>query len=226
MYVLQIMHTACMSNSREKKMTKKKPTTKKAQAAATTKRLIRIATKEFQSKGYAAASTEAIVQRAKVTRGALYHHFKDKKDLFRAVFIEAQKEIGRRIERESVQSDDLWQALVSGSMAFLKACTDPGLQQIVVIDGRSVLGWNAFRDLDETTEGGSYAQLQGCLAELIEQGLIADVSAEPLTHLLSGAMDEVAVWVSQSENPEQALTEAQQSLAAMLHGLKKQSGLS
>ena len=79
-------------------MTPDPPKTKADQSRATVEQLIAAATQEFSQKGYAEASTESIVQKAGVTRGALYHHFKGKKDLFLAVFQAAQREIGRRIE--------------------------------------------------------------------------------------------------------------------------------
>ena len=74
------------------------------------------------------------VRLAVVTRGALYHHFKNKQDLFLAVFKEAQHEIGRRIEARADAESDLWRQLIVGCRAFLEACSDPVLQQIVVID--------------------------------------------------------------------------------------------
>lgn len=82
----------------------------------TLQKLIAVAFEEFSQKGYAAASTETIVARANLTRGALYHHFKNKAGLFLAVFRSAQEEVGRRVEQAADQSPDLWGQLVSGAM--------------------------------------------------------------------------------------------------------------
>ncbi len=201
-------------------MEKKASLSKKAQSAATIKRLLTVAMREFSQKGYAGASTEAIVKEARVTRGALYHHFKGKKDLFYAVFKEAQLQIGNRIEAVADAADDLWDGLISGCNAFLKACSDPALQQVVVIDAPSVLDWNAYRSVDENLPGSGLSLLKECLRDLVDQDMIKPISVDALAHLLSGAMDEAAVWIAQSRNPSLALPQAQQTLRRLLEGLK------
>ena len=194
--------------------------TKKEQSAATIKRLLSVAMQEFSRKGYAAASTEAIVKKARVTRGALYHHFKGKKDLFYAVFKEAQMEIGNRIEADADAAQDLWGGLISGCNAFLKACSDPALQQIVVIDAPAVLAWNTYRSVDEHLPGSGLSLLKACLQDLLDQKMIKPIAVDALAHLLSGAMDEAAVWIAQSGNPSRALSDAQQVLGTLLESLK------
>ena len=194
--------------------------TKAARSEATIQKLIDVAMEEFSTRGYAGTATETIVKAANVTRGALYHHFKDKKDLFYAVFKAAQIEIGRRIESQADAEEDLWQGLISGCRTFLEACSDPKLQQIVVIDAPSVLDWNTFRQVDLTMPDSGLSLLKECLEELLEQKLIKPLPVDALAHLLSGAMDEAAVWVAQSGDPEKSLAEAQHSLELLLNGLK------
>lgn len=201
-------------------MKNKKKITKKQQSQATIKRLIRVAMQEFSSKGYAGASTEAIVRDASVTRGALYHHFNGKKDLFYAVFKEAQREIGRMIEEQADAEADLWEGLISGCNAFLTACSNPELQQIVVIDAPSVLDWNTYREVDTDMPGSGLSLLKECLQGLIDQKTIKPLPIEALAHLLSGAMDEAAVWIAQSKNSPKALKEAQNALEVLLESLK------
>ena len=201
-------------------MSIKKKITKKQQSQATTKRLIRFAMKEFSSKGYARASTEAIVRDAGVTRGALYHHFNGKKDLFYAVFKEAQREIGRMIEEQADSEADLWEGLISGCKAFLSACSNPELQQIVVIDAPSVLDWNTYREVDTDMPGSGLSLLKECLQGLIDQRTIKSLPIEALAHLLSGAMDEAAVWIAQSKNSPMALKEAQNALEVLMESLR------
>lgn len=202
------------------KIGKKASISKKAQSAATIKRLLAVAMQEFSEKGYAGASTEAIVKKAQVTRGALYHHFKGKKDLFYAVFKEAQLEIGNRIEADADAADDPWGGLISGCNAFLKACSDPALQQIVVIDAPAVLNWNTYRSVDENLPGSGLSLLKECLQDLVDHKMIKPIAVDALAHLLSGAMDEAAVWIAQSRDPYTALPEAQQTLGVLLEGLK------
>lgn len=134
--------------------------------------MIEIATDEFATKGYAGASTEIIVQRAGLTRGALYHHFKNKAGLFTAVFEAAQEEIGRWVEARADTSEDLWDQLILGCRGFLEASSDPSLQQIVVIDGPAVLKWEVVRQIDLSLEQGSLSLLKGCLNDLINAGVI------------------------------------------------------
>ncbi len=198
----------------------KKKITKPEQREITVKKLIHIATEEFASKGYARASTEAIVQKACLTRGALYHHFKNKAGLFFAVFEAAQEEIGRRVEKSAGKSEDPWDQLIFGCRAFLEASSDPTLQQIVVIDGPAVLKWETVRQIDLTLEQGSLSLLKECIKELIGQKIVQPLPFEALAHLLSGAMDEAAVWIAQSANPQKALVQAQTTLELLLASLK------
>jgi len=209
-----------MSNMRSKKMTHILKNLKADQSKATIEQLVRVATVEFSQKGYAGASTEAIVRKAGVTRGALYHHFRDKKDLFYAVFQAAQLEIGKRIQEQVDAIEDPWQQLNSGCRAFLQACTDPAIQQIVLIDAPAVLDWNTFREVDETTTGSGFALLKEGLQELTAARLIKSLSTDALAHLLSGAMDEAAVWIAKSDDTDRALTEAQMALEVLLIGLR------
>ncbi len=194
--------------------------TKAEQSKTTISKLIAIATQEFSQKGYAAASTENIVRQAGVTRGALYHHFKNKRDLFLAVFKEAQREIGRRIEAQAEVESDLWRQLVEGCRAFLEASSDPALQQIVVIDAPSVLDLRVYREIDATTPGGGLSLLKECLSELIHAKIISPLPVEVLEHFLSGAMDEAAVWIAQSPDTKSAQREAQSTIETLLGGLR------
>ncbi|THB80027.1 MAG: TetR/AcrR family transcriptional regulator [Desulfobacteraceae bacterium] len=201
-------------------MTELKKMTKAAQRKATMDKLIQIATREFAAKGYAAASTEHIVEQAGLTRGALYHHFKNKAGLFLAVFRTAQEEIGRRVESSANSTGDLWEQLTLGCRAFLEASSDPVLQQIVVIDGPAVLKWETVRQVDASLDDGSLSLLKECLAELVQSKTIIPVPVEAIAHLLSGAMDEAAVWIAQSKDPVTALEQAWESLNILLSSLK------
>jgi AcrR family transcriptional regulator len=201
-------------------MPHKKVKAKAARSRATIEKLVEVAFAEFSQKGYANVATEIIVQKAGVTRGALYHHFEGKKALFFAVFQEAQKEIGRRIEKHAEAAQDPWNQLVAGCRAFLQAFTDPALQQIVVIDAPAVLDWNTYREVDESMPGSGFSLLKDGIEELLHHNLIRPLSKEALAHLLSGSMDEAAVWIARSDNPEQALVDAQCVMERLLSGLR------
>ena len=194
--------------------------TKAGQSKATIAKLVTVATREFSRHGYARASTETIVEKAGVTRGALYHHFRGKSDLFLAVYRAAQKEIGRRIEQQAEGAPDMWGQLVAGCRAFLEASSDPKIQQIVMIDAPAVLEWNTLRQSDANLPGGGLSLLKECLAQLIDEQVIKPLPIEALAHILSGAMDEAAIWIVQSQNPAKALEEAIHVLESLLDKLR------
>ncbi len=193
---------------------------KEDQSRATIEKLIGVAAEEFSQKGFSGASTETIVHRAGVTRGALYYHFKNKQDLFLAVFKEIQRDIGREIEAAVAPLARPWDQLVAGCRAFLEACADPKRQQILVIDGPAVLNWKTYREVDAALPDGGQSLLRECLQELMEDGIIQPLPIEALVHLLSGAMDEAAVWIAQSEDTETALADAGRILEVLLTSLR------
>jgi len=158
---------------------------------------------------------EAIVKTAGLTRGALYHHFNGKTGLFYEVYREAQKEIGRRIEKRAETTPDLWGQLVNGCHGFLEASCDPELQQIVVIDAPAVLKWETVRAVDANIEGSGFSLLKECLSALIAEKTIKPLPLDALAHLLNGAMDEAAVWIARSENPGRTIQESKVVLAAL-----------
>lgn len=193
--------------------------TKQQQSQETIGVLLTVAMEEFSQYGYSGASTERIVKKAQLTRGALYHHFANKKDLFYSVFLMAQREIAKRIEDSARQATEPWEELLLGCYGFLEATSDPALQQIVVRDGPAVLDWESYRLVAEEGDGG-VTLLAQCLKELSEKKIISAEPIEAMTHLLSGAMDEAAVWVAQADDSGKALGEAKEALSRLLQGLR------
>lgn len=184
---------------------------------ATTRRLLDVGRELFAARGFARTGTEDLVRAAGVTRGALYHHFADKNALFHAVLDEVQQDVGRAVEAAADERDDPWDQLTTGCRAFLQACTQPDTQQIMLIDGPAVLGWTTWREMDSQY---SYRSLRQGVQALVDDGVIADQSVDALAHLLSGAMNEAALWVVQSTTPTAALVEATDSLDRLLQALK------
>ncbi|MBC8098572.1 MAG: TetR/AcrR family transcriptional regulator [Armatimonadetes bacterium] len=193
-------------------------TTKAQQRAATMARLIEVACAVFTRDGYPNASTEEIVHQAGVTRGALYHHFGSKEGLFQEVLGHIQQQVGLRIELVTAQHDDLWEQLVAGSVAFLEVSLDPQVQRIMLIDAPAVLGWSLWRELDAQY---SMKSLRAALSDLTEQGQMVPLPLDALTHVLSGAMNEAALWIAQSDDSIGALAEATQTLKYVLTCLRQ-----
>ncbi len=192
--------------------------TKAQQRQETMQVLIGISRNMFAEHGFANTALEDIVQQAGVTRGALYHHFGSKEGLFRAVLETVQAEIAQRIEQAAQQHEHPWNQLTAGCEAFLEANTDKRIQRVVLIDGPAVLGWDVWR---ETDAKNSVRLLQAVLTELRDQGVIKDLPVAALTQLLSGAMNELALWIVQAENPQAALREAQTTLNEVLSGIRQ-----
>src|SRR2546421_10255411 len=116
--------------------------TQSERSAATREALIAAARELFAERGYAAVGTEEIVRAAGVTRGALYHHFAGKRELFEAVHEDDERQLVERIAASAIStSADPLQALHAGAQAFLDACEDPAVQRIALVDAPSVLGW-------------------------------------------------------------------------------------
>ena len=153
---------------------------KSEQSDRTRAALVRVARSLFAERGYAGTSTEEVVQHAGVTRGALYHHFRDKNDLFEAVFVEIQDEARARIRGAAESREAPWERFRAGFDEYLNHSMDPTIQRIALIDAPAVLGWERWRELDYTLD-----LLQNALRGLQEQGAIGPQHpTDELAHLL------------------------------------------
>src|SRR5438552_5380159 len=117
--------------------------------AQTRAALITAARRLFGAEGFAEVGAERIAREAGMTRGALYHQFADKADLFAAVLDEVEAEIAQRVAAAVAGLDpaDTTGMLLAGARAWLDASADPDLQRIVLLDGPSVLGWERWREI-------------------------------------------------------------------------------
>ncbi|RKS79160.1 TetR family transcriptional regulator [Actinomadura pelletieri DSM 43383] len=179
--------------------------------------LLRESRRLFATRGYGDVSLAEIVGAAGVTKGALYHLFKSKEDVFRAVLEQVQQEVARTVAQTADREDEAWTRFTAGCQAFLTASTAPDVQRIMLVDGPAVLGWNEWRAMDES---GSVRHLADAIDELIAEGVIEPQPVAPLTHLLSGAMNEAALWLAASGDPESGLAEVWPPLAQMLDALR------
>jgi AcrR family transcriptional regulator len=191
---------------------------KAEQAEATRAKLVRVSRDLFAKRGYAGVGTEEIVRRAKVTRGALYHHFRDKKDLFRAVHEQFERELVESLGERISGIQDARELLATGVRSFLDPCTDPALAQISLIDAPSVLGWAEWREVD-ARYGMGLVRLG--LEAAMEQGVMERQDPEPLAHLLLAALGEAALLIANSDDPQAARREVEGPLLALLEGLQK-----
>ena len=185
---------------------------------ATRDELIRVARELFAARGYAGVGTEEIVARAGVTRGALYHHFENKRDLFRAVHEQLEAELVASIGERIAGIEDPWELIATGIRAFLDACTEPALMRISLLDAPAVLGWEEWRAIDARYGLGLVSfGLQGAM----DGGLFREQDVRPLAHLLMGAMTEAAMVIANAEDHDGARREVEPPLLALLDGLRQ-----
>jgi AcrR family transcriptional regulator len=172
----------------------------------------------FAERGYAAVGTEEIVQRAGVTRGALYHHFRGgKEELFRAVLVQISAETARAVASVALAEDDPWDALVAGIDAFLDACATPEVQRILLVDGPSVLGWDVWRAIDHDY---GLALVEGALQRAVDAGRLLPHPTNALAHVLLGALHEAAMVVAGADDPAAARAEMGEMIRRLLEGLR------
>jgi AcrR family transcriptional regulator len=186
-----------------------------ARSASTRAGLVKAARSLFARKGYAAVGTEEIVRRAGVTRGALYHQFKTKEELFLAVYEQVEEELTRRVVGSLGDVAGPFAALRAGLRIFLEQCSAPGVQRIVMIDGPSVLGWERWR---EVAERNALGLLVAEIGAAIEAGEMVPVAAEPLAHILMGALDEAALLVVREPA---SMEDVAAALECLVDGLRK-----
>jgi AcrR family transcriptional regulator len=192
--------------------------TQAERTAATRTALIAAARDLFATDGYAGVGTEAIVRAAGVTRGAMYHQFTDKQDLFAAVFEAVEADLTARIDSvvsESGVSDPL-ELMHLGAAAWLDACADPEVHRIVLIEAPAVLGWERWREI-----GLRYGMglVRGLLEYAIGVGRLPAQPVEPLAHVLIGALDEAALYLARSEDRVRTRAEVGAVLDALLDAL-------
>ncbi|MDP9134954.1 MAG: TetR/AcrR family transcriptional regulator [Actinomycetota bacterium] len=194
-----------------------KPNRKAEQSQATRSALVATARSLFAERGYARVGTEEIVRAAGVTRGALYHQFTDKEDLFRTVYEDVERELVERIVGVAAGAPDPLEALRVAASAFLDACEDPAVSRIALIDAPSVLGWEQWREIGLRY---GFGLIQGTLEAAMEAGQIERRPVRPLAHLLLGAIDEAALLVARAEDDGETRREVGDAVARHIDALR------
>jgi AcrR family transcriptional regulator len=190
---------------------------REAEARATREALVGAAIDLFTKKGYAGVGTEEIVARANVTRGALYHHFADKRDLFRAVFERVEADLMEGIASKMEATEDPWELLMAGMRAFLDACEEPAVKQISLTDAPAVLGWQEWREIDNRHGLGL---TRAALQSAVDAGAMKPIAVEPMAHLFVAALSEAAFVIAHSERPRKARAEVEEALVQLVEGLR------
>ena len=191
-----------------------------AERSATTRAaLVEAARELFASDGYAATGREAIVERAGVTRGALYHHFADKEALFRAVFEQIESEVMAKAAEAamSVSPDDPLGQLRAGSLAYLDIALDRAVQRICLLDAPAVLS-PAVRE--QVMDDYAVGLVREVLRAAIDTGALIAQPLDPLTHLLLAALHEAALYVARADDQAAARAEVGATVEHLINGLR------
>lgn len=182
---------------------------------ATTTALVDAARELFARDGYDATSLDAVAARAGVTKGAVYHHFEGKRQLFEAVFTREVERIARPLAQAYQRKKDPWAAFQAACRAFLDECLDPGLQRIVLLDASAAIGWEQIRHL----ESPLLEMMEFGISRAAEAGRIARRRPGPLAHFLYGALCETAMIVARADDQKAAHRDAVGEIGRVLDGL-------
>lgn len=196
------------------------PEVQRERAAATRAAIIATARTLFAQLGYHATGTNEIVSRAAMTRGALYHHFADKEELF--------AEVCRTVAAELVEesnsavaglSGKLWPQVTEAFRQYLgRVAINEEYRRILLIDGPAVLGWARWRDLQSEFVANGTAQ---ALRMLMDEGVIERQPPEPLAFLLQAALNDAALSIANAERPDLVAEEAANAFHSLLNGLRR-----
>ncbi len=189
------------------------------QGDATREALLLAARELFGARGYADTSLDEIVRSAGVTKGALYHHFASKEELFRCVFELVKKELSYQAfpQRFGQVDAEIWLDLLDRCRRFIAVHTDPRVQRIVLLDARSVLTWAEWHKVENAY---GVVMLRFGLRRAINRGIIQPQPLHALTMILTGALNEACMLVANAADRTGALDEASAIIEQLLEGLR------
>jgi AcrR family transcriptional regulator len=205
----------------KKVLRKVSPTTRRQDYSASTKRaLVDVASELFTEQGYAGTSLDEIVAGARVTKGALYHHFSGKQALFEAVFENVEEEASRSIRRAVKGHRDPWEKARAGLRAFLEVCQQPAYRRVVIAEGPAVLGYERYREQEERS---TFGIVQDIVAAVLSTYELEQSMVETFSRVFFGAMSAAGSAVTTADDPRRASAEVEAAIAFILAGLQQQA---
>ena len=191
--------------------------TQAERSETTTEQLITAARRLFAIKGFPATSIQEIVEEAGVTRGAMYHHFTSKEDLFEAVFNREQDVLDERVRQAAMRRKGAWAQLKAGCDEFLDVALDPETQRILMVDAPAVLGAARVQARDEAH---SMQLLNHVIEKAMKEGAIRKRPVTPLGHLLFGALCQAAMVIARAEDQDATTKQMRLEIHRMLDALE------
>lgn len=187
-------------------------------AESTRTALVDSAISLFTKHGYAATSLDAIAKRARVTKGALYHHFTGKQALFEAAFDAVETQVMRRLRQIMSGPEPPWDRALNGLRAYLESCLDPAYQRIAVHEAPVVMGWERWREAEDHF---SLGLISDGIRELIEAGELDDVPVEVTARMLFGALSTAATTIASSPEPKKVSGEVETVVVQLLNRIRR-----
>jgi AcrR family transcriptional regulator len=172
----------------------------------------------FTKRGYAGTSLEAIVKRARVTKGALYHHFSGKQALFEAAFDQVETAAMQRLSDVVAGDGTAWERAIAGIKAYVRVCLEPSYQRIVIHEAPVVMGWERWREAEEHF---SYGLVRATVEALVDAGEIEPLPVEVTTRVLFGALSAGAETIASSADAKKTGAEVMQTIVAVMSGMRR-----
>ncbi len=196
------------------------PVAQRERATATRSTIEAVARELFAEVGYHATGTNEIATQAKLTRGALYHHFTDKDDLFAAVFRQVAQELDERSKSAvAALSGDLWTQITQAFRHYLSLVAESAeYRRILLIDGPAVLGWSRWRDLQSEFVGQGTAS---ALQMAMDRGLVAPQPAMALAYMIQAALHDAALTIANTAHPSKAAEDAIAAFLFLLDSIRR-----
>ncbi|HEX4705295.1 MAG TPA: TetR/AcrR family transcriptional regulator [Pseudonocardiaceae bacterium] len=175
----------------------------------------------FTKRGYAATSLDEVAKRARVTKGALYHHFSGKQALFEAAFDAVESTVMTRLAEIVVGPGDPWERAMNGIQQYIKICLDPSYQRIVIHEAPVVMGWERWREAEDHF---SFGLVRASIQALVDGGELTDMPVEVTARLLFGSLTAGATLIARADDPKKAGAEVSSTIIRMLTKLRGVGG--
>ncbi|WP_027927285.1 TetR/AcrR family transcriptional regulator [Amycolatopsis benzoatilytica] len=180
--------------------------------------LVDSAVELFTKRGYAGTSLDEVAKRARVTKGALYHHFSGKQALFEAAFEQVESLVYDRLHTIMTGQGAPWERAMSGLQAFIRSCLDPSYQRIAIHEGPVVMGWERWREAEERS---SFGLVRSGLQLLVDAGEVEPVPVDLTARLLFGALSSAATEIAGAPDPKKVGAEIEDVITRMLTRLRR-----
>ncbi len=171
----------------------------------------------FTKRGYAGTSLDEVAKRARLTKGALYHHFSGKQALFEAAFDSVENTFMRKLGEIVSAPGNPWETAIAGLRAYVRVCLEPSYQRIVIHEAPVVMGWERWREAEEHF---SYGLLRSTIEVLVTSGELEQLPVETMSRLLFGALSAGASTIASASDPRKASAEVERTIVRVVEGLR------